>query len=94
MLGYLDTWILGCFASEYLSQIPPVPSRGGFAVYTPNRTKVSKSAKNGQNVELKNLKNLSVGIWFKYSQIFCEYLDVGGVYWAKIFPMAINKTSI
>ena len=42
--------------------------------------KVSKSAQNGQNVELKNLENLSVGIWFKYSQIFCEYLGTGGVY--------------
>ena len=42
--------------------------------------KVSKSAQNGQNVDLKILKNLSVGIWFKYSQIFCGYLDMGGVY--------------
>jgi hypothetical protein len=39
-----------------------------------------QAAQNGQNVELKNLKNLSVGIWFKYSQIFCEYLDTGGLY--------------
>ena len=42
--------------------------------------KVSKSAQNGQNVDLKILKNLSVGIWFKYSQIFYECSDVGGVY--------------
>ena len=25
------------YAEEYLSQIPPVPSRGGFTVYTPSR---------------------------------------------------------
>ena len=23
-----------------------------------------------------------MGIWFKYSQIFCGYLDVGGVYYS------------
>ena len=23
-----------------------------------------------------------MGIWFKYSQSNCEYLDMGGVYWS------------
>ena len=29
---------------------------------------------------VKMLTNLSVGISFEYSQIFCGYLDVGGEY--------------
>ena len=65
------------------------PRQGGFTVYTPSRQwlkllhwlEVSKSAQNNQKC-LKIWKN-SVSIWFKYSQSNCEYLDLGGVYYAK-----------